>query len=65
MSPHTPTFNLRVVVALAGVALVAVALSAFVACTEGTTPDCSGNPSPCGYDLPAPANAGSQTDGGE
>ena len=65
MSAHTPSFNLRVAVALAGVALVTVASSAFVACTDGTTPDCSGNPSPCGYELPAPANTASQTDGGE
>ena len=42
-----------------------IASSILVACTDGTTPDCSGNPSPCGYDLPAPADAGSQSDGGE
>ena len=57
-----------VVVACTGIVVAAV----LAGCTDGTTPDCSGNPSPCGYEQApgtggaadsAPNGAGS-TDGG-
>jgi hypothetical protein len=51
---------------LAWTSLVTLACAAFGACTDGTTPDCSGNPSPCGYPQ-TPDSAGdaaSQPDGG-
>ena len=56
--------------AVATCAGIAVA-AALAGCTDGTTPDCSGSPSPCGYEQPtgtpdasdsAPNGAG--TDGG-
>ncbi len=40
----------RLVGLLTCAGLVTVACSMFAACSDGTTPDCSGNPSPCGYD---------------
>jgi hypothetical protein len=51
---------------LACTSLVTLACSAVGACTDGTTPDCSGNPSPCGYPQ-SPDSAGdaaSPPDGG-
>jgi hypothetical protein len=45
-------------------ALVMSAAIAMGACTDGTTPDCSGNPSPCGYEQPPVADAASQGEGG-
>jgi hypothetical protein len=46
--------------------LLTLACPAFGACTEGTTPDCSGNPSPCGYPQPPDraGDAASPPDGG-
>jgi hypothetical protein len=49
---------------LAVAAAMVVACAAFCACTEGTTPDCSGNPSPCGYQQPPDAGPTSEADGG-
>jgi hypothetical protein len=49
---------------LALAATMVLACAAFVACTDGTTPDCSGNPSPCGYQQPPDAASASEADGG-
>jgi hypothetical protein len=52
---------------LRGLAItLAFVVSAFVcialdACTDGTTPDCSGNQNPCGYEQP---DAASQAESG-
>jgi hypothetical protein len=49
------------VVVCAGIAVAA----AVAGCTDGTTPDCSGNPSPCGYpQAPGAADAGGSTSNG-
>jgi hypothetical protein len=63
MSPSVAGHPLHV---LASAGMVIVACAAFGACTEGTTPDCSGNPSPCGYYQPleGAATDASDTDGG-
>ncbi|HXN32172.1 MAG TPA: hypothetical protein VN894_09930 [Polyangiaceae bacterium] len=45
--------------------LGAVAWSVLAACADGTTPDCSGNPSPCGYDQPATGGDDASSDLGE
>jgi hypothetical protein len=45
-------------------ALVAALASALDGCTEGTTPDCSGNPSPCGYPQAPETDAADQAEGG-
>jgi hypothetical protein len=46
--------------------LAAVAGAVLVGCTDGATPDCSGNPSPCGYPLPSTGvdDAAIEADGG-
>jgi hypothetical protein len=49
---------------LALAATMVVACAAFSACTDGTTPDCSGNPSPCGYQQPPDAGSTSDDGGG-
>jgi hypothetical protein len=51
---------------VASTSLVTLASAAFGACTEGMTPDCSGNPSPCGFAQPpdAAGEATSEPDGG-
>ena len=38
--------------ALVCMSLVTLAIALVGACTDGTTPDCSGSPSPCGYAPP-------------
>jgi hypothetical protein len=60
----TPVWRLLGVLACAG--LDALACAALGACTEGTTPDCSGTPSPCGYGQPpdTAGDAASEADSG-
>ena len=60
MSPRT----LGGLLGAIAVGLGTAALSSMLeACTQGTTPDCSGNPSPCGYQQPPEAGAADQTEG--
>jgi hypothetical protein len=56
--------SLRSTLAALAAFLPALASVVLDACTDGTTPDCSGNPSPCGYDLPSEVDAASQADNG-
>jgi hypothetical protein len=60
----TPPVARHLLHVLALAATMVVECSAFGACTDGTTPDCSGNPSPCGYQQPLEAASTSEADGG-
>lgn len=63
MTPRTMT---RGVLPLAAAAAVAFAALGIGGCADGATPDCSGDPSPCGYPEASsgPGEEAGDSDGG-